>query len=148
MSNADTEKNKPQTMSRAIVVVALVVACLSLVVSGVLVGMRIQDDASKTTSYTLYIGLNDKDANEQLVDTEEALQTAREICIKHVGGCTISQATGYWGEDGTIYQENTIVCVVSGATQDEVNAIADEADATFNQNSVLVQRTDAVSYYR
>ena len=76
------------------------------------------------------------------------VRKARDICAKHVGGCIISEATGYWAEDGTTYKESTIVCVVSGATQDQVNAIADEADAAFNQNSALVQRTDVVGYYR
>ena len=139
--------------SRALAVTAIVISLVAIALSGfslsqTLVAANEQQDADTTTSYTLYIGLNDKDANKQLITSDEAVQKAREICLEHVDGCTISQATGYWQSDGTVYKENTVVCVISGASQDQVNAIADEADDVFNQNTVLVQSTELQSYYR
>ena len=153
MSNQEAEKNQPARSGRMLTIAALFIAVVALAISAFVLAYTLgvnnsQQSEDPTTSYTLYIGLNDKDANKQLITSEDAVKKAREICLGHVDGCTISQATGYWQSDGTVYKENTVVCVISGATQDQVNAIADEADKEFNQNSVLVQSAELQSYYR
>ena len=45
--------------------------------------------------YTLYIGLNDKDAGRQLLETSEAVARVLDIC----GDCTYSVKSGVWTDD-------------------------------------------------
>lgn len=45
----------------------------------------------------LYIGLNDKDKNVQLITTQKAIFDIRSVCDEfHIDSLTILQATGYY----------------------------------------------------
>ena len=89
--------------------------------------------------YIMYLGTNDKDTNRPVYTQAEAMEKAREILIRHFGGYTIQEAHGGWINDGTEYQEYTLVICLSDTTLDAVHAAADELIETFRQNSVLIQ---------
>ena len=90
--------------------------------------------------YVLYLGTNDKDTNEPVFAPEEAKEKAKEILIKNLGGYTIQEASGGWvGDDGTEYQEYTLVIYLSDTTEEAVHTVADQLIQTFNQSSVLIQ---------
>lgn len=98
--------------------------------------------------YILYIGLNDKDAYTQLIPTEEAREIVNAICAKHTGGYTVSDACGGWvDETGTLTQENTLVYAFYQIDEELLIAIMDEILEALNQNSILVERAQAVSSY-
>lgn len=67
------------------------------------------------------------------------MEKAREILIDHFDGYTIQEAHGGWIDDGTEYQEFTLVIYLSDTTLDAVHAAADELVETFHQSSVLIQ---------
>lgn len=97
---------------------------------------------------TLYIGLNDKDANEQLLSTDEARAIVDEICLSYAGGFTSYVARGGWeDDDGTVFEEQTLVYVLTGVDDDALRSILDEALARLNQRSILVERSEVDSYY-
>ena len=89
--------------------------------------------------YVLYLGTNDKDTNKPVFTQAEACEKAKEILLRHFGGYTMQEASGGWVDEGTVYQEYTLVIYLSDTTADAVHAAADELIETFHQSSVLIQ---------
>ena len=89
--------------------------------------------------YVLYLGTNDKDTNKPVFTQAEAKEKAKEILIRHFGGFTIQEAEGGWIDEGTIFQEYTLVIYLSDTTTEAVHAAADELVEAFHQSSVLIQ---------
>lgn len=100
---------------------------------------------AKQIQYVMYVGTNDKDTNQPVMSPEESLATAKSILIKRFGGYTIQEASGGWiGDDGTEYQEYTMVIYLNDTTEDDVHEAAKEFIKTFNQSAILIQ-ADEVS---
>ena len=90
--------------------------------------------------YVLYLGTNDKDTNEPVYTPQEAQELAKKVLIGHFGGYTIQEANGGWiGDDGTEYQEYTLVIYLSDTTLDQVHEACDELIRLFHQSSILIQ---------
>ena len=90
--------------------------------------------------YVLYLGTNDKDTNRPVFTQAEAMEKARAVLIRLFGGYTIQEAHGGWiGDDGTEYQEYTLVIYLSDTTEAQVHAAADELISVFHQSSILIQ---------
>ena len=96
-------------------------------------------EANGDIQYVMYLGTNDKDTNKPVFTESEAREKAREILIRHFGGYTMQEASGGWIDDGTVFQEYTLVIYLSDTTEDAVHAAADELIETFRQSSVLIQ---------
>ncbi len=124
------------------IILALIVALLicNLIATGVLLGAQRNQNESGQTKYTLYIGTNDKDTYRQEIPFDECRRIVTEICARHTGGCTLSDAAGFWTDDsGAITSEQTIQCVLEDITEEKVLAIADEVIAALNQNSIMIE---------
>ena len=112
-----------------------------------LLGMAIAEEATDADAapvegvqYVMYLGTNDKDTNKPVYTQAEAREKAKEILLRHFGGYTLQDAEGGWvGDDGTVYQEYTLVISLSDTSVEAVHAAADELIAVFNQSSVLIQ---------
>ena len=89
--------------------------------------------------YVLYLGTNDKDTNKPVFTQAEVKEKAKEILIRHFGGFTIQEADGGWIDEGTVFQEYTLVIYLSDTTKEAVHAAADELIEVFHQSSVLIQ---------
>ena len=89
--------------------------------------------------YVLYLGTNEKDTSKPVFTQAEAKEKAKEILIRHFGGFTIQEAEGGWIDEGTIFQEYTLVIYLSDTTTEAVHAAADELVEAFHQSSVLIQ---------
>ena len=102
-----------------------------------------QDSAASETNadiqYVMYLGTNDKDTNKPGFTEAEAQEQVKDILIRHFGGYTIQEASGGWIDEGTVYQEYTLVIYLSDTTEEAVHAAADEMIETFRQSSVLIQ---------
>ena len=119
--------------------------CLS-VVSLVLVcggGNGTEPEQAKDVQYVLYLGTNDKDSNQPVFSHETAKETLKGNLIQRFGGYTIQEANGGWiDDDGTEYQEYTLVIYLSDTDLNAVHALCDELLRTFNQSSVLIQANE------
>ena len=93
---------------------------------------------SDDVQYVLYLGTNDKDTNKPVFTQTEAMERAKEILVRHFGGYTIQEAHGGWVDEGQLYQEYTLVILLSDTTPEAVHAAADELIETFRQSSVLI----------
>ena len=103
-------------------------------------GETAAEETQEDIQYVLYLGTNDMETNQPVFSREESLARAREILIRHFGGYTIQEASGGWiDDDGTIYEEFTLVIYLSDTTLDKVHEAADEMISVFHQSSVLIQ---------
>ena len=119
--------------------IALIVAVCTLVVNR----PAAPTDDAKDVQYVLYLGTNDKDTNQPVFDKDEAKERLKAILIDNFGGYTIQEAEGGWiDDDGTVYQEYTLVIHLSDTTLDDVHAVSDQLISEFNQSSVLIQAND------
>ena len=95
--------------------------------------------AAGDVEYVLYLGTNDKDTNKPVYSREESKEHAKAILMKDFGGYTIQEAEGGWrGDDGTEYQEYTLVIYLSDTDIDTVHATAKKLIDEFHQSSVLI----------
>lgn len=97
--------------------------------------------------YVLYLGTNDKDTNKPVFEQGEAKKQAQDILIKHFGGYTIQEANGGWEDNGTRYQEYTLVIYLSDTTIEDVHAAAKDMIRVFNQNSVLIHQNQTTTEF-
>ena len=106
---------------------------------------RVPSDASveETTEenqYVLFLGTNDKDTNKPVFAQEEAREKARDILIRYFDAYTLQEAGGaFKSEDGSVYQNYTLVISLTGTTEEQVHDAADELLAVFNQRSVRIE---------
>lgn len=129
--------------SFAILLTVLTVAALCLSGFSLYKTLTPAKEEAGDVQYVLYLGTNDKDTVLPVCTPEEAKQRAKDILIKHFGGYTIQEAQGGWvGDDGTLYQEYTLVIYLSDTTLEAVHAAADEMIQAFNQSSVLIQTNE------
>ena len=109
---------------------------------------QIADPGQKDIQYVLYLGTNDKDTNAPVFQPEEAKEQLKKILIQRFGGYTITDADGGWvGEDGTEYQEYTLVIYLSDTTIDDVHSICDELVDVYRQSSVLIQANETTTEF-
>lgn len=87
----------------------------------------------------VYIGLNDADTKEQLLETEEYISALKSICRTHEVPFSFDVIEGgYMHDDGEYTEETSIVLTFIDVSQETVDAIAKELCALFNQESVLI----------
>ncbi len=98
-----------------------------------------ESETDPDIQYVMYLGTNDKDTNKPVFTEAEAREKAKDILIRHFGGYTIQEASGGWIDEGTVYQEYTLVIYLSDTTEDAIHAAADELIETFRQSSILIQ---------
>ena len=130
-------------MRKKILLLFYVVAVL---IAGVFIVMEVDNardifGTERHTKYTMYVGLNDKDTNEQVYGHEEAKQVVFMIVSRFTGGCTFYDAEGYWydEEQKKIFSEKTLVCVFFDAEPEAIKNIMDEAIKVLNQSSILLE---------
>lgn len=104
-----------------------------------------------TVKVTFYVGLNDKDAKVQLIDSITASRIVERVFSRHeVDGATTSFARGiYKHGDGTVVTEETIlVQVFEFGEPIDVAAICEDLKKLLNQESIAVekQETDSQLY--
>ena len=93
--------------------------------------------------FTLYMGLNDKDAKVQVISTIEAYKVVSNIIAKDFGGGTIFEAQGiYKHDDGKIVFEKTLRIEILFAEEPQIKALVAELNKIFNQESIAVQVED------
>ena len=124
--------------------VALIISIIALCLS--IVNLAIEqipaENEGQNTQYVMYLGTNDKDTNKPVFSSDEAKAKAADILVEYFGGYTIQEANGGWEDEGTLYQEYTLVIYLSDTTLDEVYAAADDLLHVFNQKSIMIQTNE------
>lgn len=102
-------------------------------------------DLESTNRYELLIGLNDVDAEKQLIDTQQATEIVKMKLLSHVSGVTITVSNGYYYVGALIIDEATLNCVIYGADDEAIAAVVEEINSELNV-PVLVSKS--ASQYR
>lgn len=101
-----------------------------------------------TIKHTFFIGLNDKNAHVQLINTLDASRIIERVFVAHgCEGATISGARGiYRHEDGTVVCEETVmVQVFEFGDAIDVKGICEDLKKMLNQESIAVESTETNS---
>lgn len=89
--------------------------------------------------YKIYIGLNDKEVHSQIFATEKYSKVLKSVCRSyHTPFSVATISGGFFHEDGSYVDENTLVLSVIDAPEPTVREIAKDLCAFFNQESVMV----------
>lgn len=98
--------------------------------------------------YTICVGLFDKDSKRQEISTIDAFKIASNLFIRHTGGATITEGCGiYTHDDGTIVMEPSLVCMVYGATLEQIKTVASALKDALNQESVAIETAEVNSMF-
>ena len=137
-------ERKTGIITLIVAIVALCTACASLII--VLCSrpaVEAQTNAQKDVQYVLYVGTNDKDTAQPVYPPAEALEKAKALLISRFGGYTVQEAHGGWiADDGTVFQEYTIMIHLSDTTADAVHTLCDDLIKLFNQSTILIHENE------
>ncbi len=97
---------------------------------------------------SIYVGLNDGVTHEQKYGTERYLSLLRNVCRSYHAAFSVHEEHGgYFHEDGSYVEENTLVLQLMDAPDQTVRDIAGDLCAFFRQESVLVTSAPAEVYF-
>jgi hypothetical protein len=87
----------------------------------------------------IYVGLCDRDSHEQIHDTETYKEALKNICRNHKSPFSLQVIEGgYFHNDGSWVDENTLLITLIGTPQMVVYKIAKEVCTAFHQESVMI----------
>ena len=87
----------------------------------------------------IYVGLCDRDSHEQIHDTETYKEALKNICRNHKSPFSLQVIPGgYFHDDGSWVDENTLLITLIGTPQIVVYKIAKEVCTAFHQESVMI----------
>ena len=135
-------------LGSVIAILAVAALCLSIFCMAKIARTPAAETQTKDIQYVLYLGTNDKDTDKPVFPPEEAKEKLKDILIQRFGGYTITDANGGWiGDDGTEYQEYTLVINLSDTTIEDVHSLCDELIDTYHQSSVLIQANETTTEF-
>lgn len=100
-------------------------------------------------NYKLYIGLNDKNTLEQIIDTQKAVDVICNIMKDHKKGFSlVTQKGGYEMESGQYVFENSLALSIFEISQKQLFSFCDIFKKAFNQESILITEiTEQAIFY-
>ena len=91
-------------------------------------------------SYSVYVGLTDKNENRQLIEYNAAKELIKKICINHDAAYTIYEAAGGYKENTIIHTENTIVLEMDRISEETLYAVTNDIKKRLNIHSVMIMK--------
>ena len=93
------------------------------------------------------VGLHDKDSHEQRFDTEKYKSILKNVCKNSRTAFSMQVIEGgYFHEDGTWVEENTLLITLIGTPRRKVYEIARDVCTFFNQESVMITATKVLTF--
>ena len=87
----------------------------------------------------IYVGLRDKDSHEQRFDTEKYKSILKNVCKNYRTPFSLQVIEGgYFHDDGSWVDENTLLITLIGTPRETVSEIARDVCTFFRQESVLI----------
>ena len=95
----------------------------------------------------IYVGLNDKDSREQRYNTEKCKSVLKEVCKSYQAPFSLQVIEGgYYHDDGSLVEENTLLVTLIGVPRRKVYRIAKELCTCFRQESVMITGNPVLSF--
>lgn len=90
--------------------------------------------------YVLFVGTSDSKTHQPVYPSAMCLDMTKTVLTRRLGTYVIQEAQGgRVGEDGSEYQDYTMVIYLYDITEEDVHSVASELGKLFNQSSVLIQ---------
>ena len=115
--------------------IAITITLIFLIIIGVY-GLYI---SLTTEQYTIYVGLNDKDQNKQIMSTSEAIKTVDGIFINNSVDFTRFEGKGEFKFNNSEYFENSLIYEVYGEDRESIQNISSQICKQLNQKCVLIK---------
>ena len=98
----------------------------------------------KVRQTQIYIGLNDSGTYTQKFETEKYVSILKRVCQGYRVAFSMSLINGgYFHDDGTYVEENTLMLTLLDVDEETIEEIAKDLCAFFNQESVMVSSSEA-----
>ena len=95
----------------------------------------------------IYVGLRDKDTHEQHYETERYKETLKGICKGYHTPFSVQlMEGGYYHNDGTWVDENSLLITLLGAPRKTVYNIANDVCNSFHQESVIITCSKTLNF--
>jgi hypothetical protein len=95
----------------------------------------------------IYVGLRDKDSHEQIFDTGKYKDILKNVCRNYQTPFSLQVIEGgYFHEDGTWVDENTLLITLIGTPEETALEIARDVCMFFRQEAVMVTRTPVTQF--
>jgi hypothetical protein len=95
----------------------------------------------------IYVGLRDRDSREQIYETEKYKLMVKEICKEYRSPFSVTlMEGGYFHDDGTWVDENSLMITLLSTPKDTVYKIARDVCKTFHQESVIIVIDKVISF--
>ena len=106
------------------------------------------DENVQMSETRIYVGLNDAETRQQKYETGQYLDVLKDVCKKYRVAFSVDiEEGGYYHEDGTYTEENSLVLVLIGTEKETVQGIAKDLCTIFHQESVLVTENYVNGYF-
>ena len=87
----------------------------------------------------IYVGLRDKDSHEQRFETGKYKSILKEVCRNYGTAFSLQVIEGgYFYDDGTWVEENSLLITLIGVSRKTAYAIARNVCSSFHQESVMI----------
>lgn len=95
----------------------------------------------------IYVGLSDKETREQHYEVERYKEILKDICKTYRAPFSVQvMEGGYFHDDGTWVDENSLLITLLGASKRIVYEIANDVCKAFHQESVIITCTHVVDF--
>ena len=95
----------------------------------------------------IYVGLDDKDSHEQHFDTEVYKSMLKSVCKDYRTSFSLQVIEGgYFHDDGSWVEENTLLVTLIGTPKKTVYKIAKELCTLFHQESVMITANSVLQF--
>ena len=102
----------------------------------------------KVRQTQIYVGLNDSDTYRQEFETEKYVSILKKVCKGYRVAFSMSLINGgYFHDDGTYVEENTLMLTLLDVDEKTVEEIAKDLCAFFHQESVMVSTSEAEVHF-
>ena len=102
----------------------------------------------KVKQTQIYVGLNDSATYQQKFETGKYISILKRVCQGyHVAFSMGLINGGYFHDDGTYVEENSLILTLLDVDDETIDEIAKDLCAFFNQESVMVIGSEATVHY-
>ncbi|MBR2534010.1 MAG: hypothetical protein IKE50_04445 [Erysipelotrichaceae bacterium] len=102
----------------------------------------------KVRQTQIYVGLNDSDTYRQKFETGKYVSILKRVCQGYHVAFSMSLINGgYFHDDGTYVEENSLMLTLLDVDEQTIEEIAKDLCAFFNQESVMVSTSEAEVHF-
>ena len=102
----------------------------------------------KMVKTEIYVGLNDSLTKEQMFSTDKYISILKDVCRNYHVAFSVNVVNGgYFHDDGSYVEENSLVLTLVDASKEIIEEISKDLCVFFHQESVMVSSTESEVFF-